>query len=68
MSFTFVAGVTIVGERARRAGHAIAARLVRDVCYITPTNFVVRLTVVLFCHSTVYVCDHTIITFDIVLE
>ena len=39
MSVTFVAGESNVEERARRAGNAIAARLVTDVCYITPITF-----------------------------
>ena len=48
MPVTHVAGETNVGERARRAGYAVATCLVTDVCYITATAFVARPTDVLF--------------------
>ena len=67
MSFTFVARVTKFGERARRAGQTIAARLVTDGCNFTLSKCVAHLTDVLFWHSTRYVCGH-IMSFDIVVE
>ena len=68
MYVTFVAGETSVGERARRTGHAIAASLVTDVCYINPTTFVARLTDVSSCHSSRYVRDYVIMSIDIIIE
>jgi len=47
MSVSYVAVETKIGERARKAGHKITTRLVTDLYYFTPTNFVARLTEVL---------------------
>ena len=44
MSVTSVEGNGKVGERARRARHAIARRLVTDMCYIVPTTFMTCIT------------------------
>ena len=53
MTVTFIARETNVGERAQRAGHTIATRLVTDVCYFTITTSVARLTDVLLAIATV---------------
>jgi len=52
MSVTFVAGDANVREHTRRARHTVAASLVTDVCYITPTTFMTCITYVLFRHCT----------------
>ena len=67
MSVTFVAGETNFGEHTWRARHTIAARLVTD-CFITLTTFMTSIKDVSPCHSTRYVCDHKIMSFDIAVE
>jgi len=66
MCVPFVAGVTNVGERARRVGHAIAALLVTDY-YITATTLMTCIKDVSSCHSTRYVSAH-MMSFDIIVE
>jgi len=67
MSITVVAGDSNVGERARRAGHEVATRLVADVRDVSCTCFVAPFTHVLSIHGTGKVNDHVIMSFDIIV-
>jgi len=67
MSVTSVAGDAIVGEPARRPRHTVAASLITDVCYITPTTFMACITYILFSNCTCKVSYHVIVSFDIVV-
>jgi len=66
ISVTFVAGETNVGERARKARHAIV-HVWSQTCYITPTTFMACVTYILFRHCTSKVNYH-MMSFDIVVE
>ena len=68
MSVTLVAGDANVGECARRDRHTIAASLVTDMCYITPTAFMTCITYLLFSHWACKVSYHVTVSFDIVVE
>ena len=63
MPMAVVAVDSNIGEQARRAGHAIATRLVTDVRYVTSTCFVATFTHVLTSHGTSKICDH-VMSFD----
>jgi len=68
MSVTFVAVDASVGESTRRASHAVAACLVADMCYISPSTFMTCITYVIFSHYACKVSNHVIMSFDIVVE
>ena len=65
MPIAVVAGDSNVGERARRAGHAIAKRLITDVRDFTCKRFVARFTIVLLSHCRNTFSDHVIVSFDV---
>ena len=68
MPITFSAGVANMRERARRAGHAVATRLITGVRDVACTRFVARVTPVPSGHSSSKICDYVIVPFDIVID
>ena len=68
MPIAFVAGDSNVGDRARRAGHAVATLLVADVRDVTSTCFVPPFPRVLSSHGTCKICDRVIMYFDIMVQ
>ena len=62
------AGDSKVGERARRASHAVATRLVTDVRDVPCTCFVARFTYVLLSHCPSKVGDHMIVSFEDIVQ
>jgi len=67
MSVTFGAGDSDVGERARTISPTVLTRLVANVCDITCTRFVTRFAHNLLRHSTRYIHDHMMVSFDIII-
>jgi len=63
-----IAGDSNFGERTRRAGHAVATRLVADVRDVPSTCFVAPFKCVLFRHGSSKFCDHMIVSFDIIIK
>jgi len=63
-----VAGDSNALERARGAGHAVAARLVADLRDVTSISFVTPLANVTSRHRASYVRDHVVVMFRIVIE
>ena len=68
MPIAVVAGDSKVGERARRASHAVATRLVTDVRDVPCTCFVARFTYVLLSHCPSKVGDHMIVSFEDIVQ
>jgi len=64
MPVTFGARVAKLRERAQRASHAVATRLVAGVRDVTCTRFVARVTHVPSSHGTCRICNYVIVLFD----
>jgi len=67
MPVTFVAVLANMGERARRAGHAVATLVVAGVHDVTCKRFVACFTHVPSSRSSSKICDH-LMSFDIVVQ
>jgi len=68
MPITFSAGVANMRERARRAGHAVATRLITGVRDVACTRFVACVIYVPSGHGSSKICDYVIVPFDIVID
>jgi len=68
MSVKFSAGLANLRERTRRAGHAVASRLIAGVRDVTFARYVARFTHVPPSHCSSKICDYVIMPFDIVIE
>jgi len=68
MSVAFGTGDSNFGERARRAGHAIATSLVIGVRDVTCTRLSAPFTHVVSGHGTGKVSDHVIMSFNIIVK
>jgi len=64
----FRTGNSNVGERARKAGHAVATRLVAGVRNVTSTCLVETFTRVLSSRGSSKVSDHMIMPFNFVIK
>lgn len=62
-----VAGESIKFQRARRAIHAVAARLITHMRNVSPTPFVRRFTHLPPCDRTRQIRDH-VISFDVIVK
>jgi len=68
MPVTFGAGLVNMSERARRAGHAVATRLIVGVRDVSCTRNFARFTHVPSGHGNRNLCDYVIVPFHIVIE
>jgi hypothetical protein len=68
MCITFGAGNSFVREGARGARHKITAGLVTARCGVSYARFVTFVVYVSLLHGTRQVCDHMIMSFDIIIE
>ena len=68
MPVTFGARVAKLRERAQRASHAVATRLVAGVRDVTCTRFVARFTDVPSSRGSNKFSDHVIMSFDIIIK
>ena len=68
MSVPFDAGNSNFGDCARNAGHAVATRLVADVCDVTYTRLVATVTHLLSGRGSSKFSDHMIVSFSIIIK
>ena len=68
MSLTFGVGVSDGSEDAREPRHTIATGMVTGVFGVSSARCVTSFIYVLLCHGTRQVCDHMIMSFDIIIE